>query len=456
MSVGKARHQMSAQAERSSNVSGEAASAGGSGEARLVRQAISDSGRANLLAQALTRENAGLAWKRVKANAGSAGSDGLTIRQTAEHLKAHWPAIREQLHAGTYRPQPVRRVQIPKPDGGMRELGIPTVTDRLIQQALRQVLQPLLDPGFSESSYGFRPGRRALDAVCRAQQYVQAGYRTVVDIDLEKFFDRVNHDVLMDRLGKRVTDQAVLRLIRRYLQAGIMRHGVVQERVEGTPQGGPLSPLLANVLLDDVDRYLERRGHHFVRYADDCNVYVRSRRAGLRVMAALRKQYARLRLKINDTKSTVASAFGRKFLGYSLWAAPGGDVKRSVAIKARATFKQRVRRLTQRNGGRSMQEVADRLREYLLGWKTYFRLAQTPHVMRELDEWLRHRLRALQLKQWRRGKTMYRELRALGASSAQAARIAGNARRWWHNSRYEVNRILPIGYFDRLGIPRLS
>lgn len=420
------------------------------------QQATGDAGRANLLTQALTRENLGLAWKRVKTNAGSAGSDGLTVQETAEHLKVHWPTIKEQLLAGTYRPQPVRRVEIPKPDGGMRELGIPTVTDRLIQQALLQVLQPLLDPGFSEASYGFRPNRRALDAVCRAQQYVQAGYRTVVDIDLEKFFDRVNHDVLMDRLGKRIADQAVLRLIRRYLQAGIMVHGVVQERYEGTPQGGPLSPLLANVLLDDVDRYLERRGHHFVRYADDCNVYVRSRRAGERVMAHLRKQYARLRLRVNEAKSTVASAFGRKFLGYSLWVAPGGEVRRSVAIKARAAFKQRVRRLTQRNGGRSMREVADRLREYLLGWKAYFRLAQTPNVMRELDEWLRHRLRALQLKQWRRGKTMYRELRALGASPVQAARVAGNARRWWHNSRYEVNRILPIGYFDRLGVPRLS
>jgi len=456
MSVGKAMHQTFAQAKRSSSHAGEAGDLGGSGEARPVRHGEDDAGRASLLTQALTRENLALAWKRVKANAGSAGSDGLTVQQTAEHLKGHWPTIKGQLLASTYRPQPVRRVEIPKPGGGMRELGIPTVTDRLIQQALLQVLQPLLDPSFSESSYGFRPGRRALDAVCRAQQHVQAGYRTVVDIDLEKFFDRVNHDVLMDRLGKRIADQAVLGLIRRYLQAGIMIHGVVQERHEGTPQGGPLSPLLANVLLDDVDRYLERGGHRFVRYADDCNVYVRSHRAGERVMIALRKQYARLRLKVNDAKSAVASALGRKFLGYSLWAGPRGEVKRGVAVKVRAAFKRRVRDLTQRNGGRSMSEVANKLREYLLGWKAYFRLAQTPGVMRELDEWLRHRLRALQLKQWRRGKTMYRELRALGASPEQAARIAGNARRWWHNSRYEVNRILPIGYFDRLGIPRLS
>jgi group II intron reverse transcriptase/maturase len=266
MTVGGAGHQKSEQSERSSRARGEAGRDGGSGEALLARQAPDDSGSESLLAQALTRENLAVAWKRVKANAGSAGVDGLTVRQTAEHLKVHWPRHKKELLEGRYRPQPVRRVQIPKAGGGMRELGIPTVTDRLIQQALLQVLQPLIDPSFSEHSHGFRPGRRAHDAVCRAQQYVQAGYRTVVDVDLEKFFDRVNHDVLMDRLGKRIADQAVLRLVRRYLQAGIMVHAVVQERYEGTPQGGPLSPLLANVLLDEVDRELERRGHRFVRY----------------------------------------------------------------------------------------------------------------------------------------------------------------------------------------------
>ncbi len=409
-----------------------------------------------MLTQALTRENMVLAWKRVRANAGSAGVDGLTVEQTAEYLKGHWPQVKEQLLAGSYRPQPVRRVQIPKPGGGVRELGIPTVSDRLIQQALLQVLQPLIDPSFSDHSYGFRPNRRAHDAVCRAQAYVQAGYRTVVDVDLEKFFDRVNHDVLMDRLAKRIADQAVLRLIRGYLQAGIMVHGVVQERFEGTPQGGPLSPLLANVLLDEVDRELERRGHRFVRYADDCNVYVRSQRAGERVLSWLRKRYARLRLRVNEAKSAVASAFGRKFLGYCLWVGPGGEVKRAIAAKAKAAFTQRVRWLTKRNGGRSMDQVVQDLRGYVLGWKAYFRLAQTPRVMRELDKWLRHRLRAVQLKQWRRGTTMYRELRALGASREHALRIAGNARRWWRNSRYELNRIMPLGYFDRLGVPRLS
>lgn len=456
MTVGGARHQKSEQSERSSAARGEAGRDEGSGEASLARQAPEDPGNGSLLAQALRRENVVLAWRRVKANAGSAGVDGRTVSQTAEHLKGHWPQIKEQLLAGDYRPQPVRRVQIAKVGGGMRELGIPTVTDRLIQQALLQVLQPLIDPSFSEYSYGFRPGRRAHDAVLQAQQYVQAGYRTVVDVDLEKFFDRVNHDVLMDRLGRRIDDRAVLRLVRHYLQAGIMLHGVVLERYEGTPQGGPLSPLLANVLLDEVDRELERRGHRFVRYADDCNVYVRSQKAGERVMAALRTLYGRLRLKVNEAKSAVASAFGRKFLGYCLWRAPRDEVKRAVAAQAIETFRRRVRQATKRSGGRSMAQVAQELKAYVPGWKAYFRLAQTPRVMRELDEWLRHRLRALQLKQWRQGPTIYRELRALGASPEQAARVAGNARRWWHNSRYELNRILQIGYFDRLGVPRLS
>jgi RNA-directed DNA polymerase len=382
--------------------------------------------------------------------------DGLTIDATAEYLKTEWPRIREELQAGRYRPAPVRRVQIPKSGGGLRELGIPTVTDRLIQQALLQVLQPLLDPTFSEHSYGFRPGRRAHDAVLQAQRHVQEGRRVVVDVDLEKFFDRVNHDVLMDRLAKRIEEKAVLRLIRRYLDAGIMDHGVAIERYEGTPQGGPLSPLLANVLLDEVDRELERRGHRFVRYADDCNVYVRSQRAGERVLKGLRKLYTRLHLKVNEGKTAVAGASGRKFLGYCLWWAAGVEVKRAVAVQALDTFKRRIRQITRRTCGRNLSEVADELRRYLPGWKAYFRLAQTPRIFRELDEWLRHRLRTLQLKHWRRGTTIYRELRVLGASPEQAARVAGNACRWWHNSRMELNRLLPIAYFDRLGVPRLS
>ena len=351
---------------------------------------------------------------------------------------------------------PVRRVTIPKPGGGERELGIPTVTDRLIQQALLQVLQPILDPTFSEHSYGFRPGRSAHDAVLAAQTHVQSGRRIVVDVDLEKFFDRVNHDILIGRLQKRIEDAGVIRLIRAYLNSGIMADGVVQERTKGTPQGGPLSPLLANVLLDEVDKELERRGHCFVRYADDANVYVRSRKAGERVMALLRRLYGKLRLTVNEAKSAVASVFGRKFLGYAFWVGPGGAVKRKVAAKPMAAFKQRIRQLTRRPGGRSLQDLVDRLRLYVLGWKAYYRLAQTPRVWKDLDQWMRHRLRAVQLKQWKRGKTMYRELLALGATPQVARRVAANSRRWWRNSGMLLNAVLTLKWADKLGMPRLS
>ena len=396
------------------------------------------------------------AWKRVKANKGAAGVDGLDIAQTGQHLKHAWPTIRQQLMEGTYRPLPVRRVGIPKPDGSKRELGIPTVTDRLIQQALLQVLQPLIDPTFSEHSHGFRPGRRARDAVLAAQQHVQEGYRVVVDVDLSKFFDRVNHDILIDRLRKRVSDAGVIRLVRAYLNEGIMDGGVVVERAEGTPQGGPLSPLLANVLLDEVDRELERRGHRFARYADDCNVYVRSQKAGERVMALLKRQYDKLHLKINESKSAVASALGRKFLGYALWEDQKGEVKRVVSEKALETFKQRIRELTRRSGGRSIGEVIERLRSYVLGWKAYFQLAQTPRRWQQLDEWMRRRMRVLHLKHWRRGKTMYRELLSLGAKPQIAQSVAALSRRWWHNSMTALHHVLTIAYFDRLGMPRLS
>jgi group II intron reverse transcriptase/maturase len=406
--------------------------------------------------QALARENMQRAWKRVKANKGAAGVDGLDIAQTGQHLKHAWPAIREQLLAGTYRPMPVRRVAIPKPDGSERELGIPTVTDRLIQQALLQVLQPLIDPTFSEHSHGFRPGRRARDAVLAAQQYVQEGYRTVVDVDLSKFFDRVNHDILIDRLRTRVNDAGVIRLVRAYLNAGIMDGGVVVGRGEGTPQGGPLSPLLANVLLDEVDRELERQGHRFVRYADDCNVYVRSQRAGERVMALLKRQYDKLHLKINESKSAVSSAFGRKFLGYELYATGKGEVKRAVSYKAQETFRQKIRQLTRRSGGRSITQVIENLRSYVLGWKAYFGLVQTPKVLNRLDEWMRHRMRAIQLKHWKRGTTIYRELLKLGAKPDVAVLVARNNRRWWRNSRLALNNVLTIAYFDRLGMPRLT
>ncbi|MCK6415427.1 MAG: group II intron reverse transcriptase/maturase [Giesbergeria sp.] len=413
-------------------------------------------GTGGLLQAALTRQNLQTAWKRVKANKGAAGVDGLDIEQTAQVIRQSWPDIRQALLTGRYRPSPVRKVLIPKPDGSQRELGIPTVIDRLIQQALLQVLQPLIDPTFSEHSHGFRPGRRAHDAVKAARKFVQSGKRVVVDVDLAQFFDRVNHDILIDRLKKRTDDAGVIRLVRAYLNAGIMDGGVVVGRHLGTPQGGPLSPLLANVLLDEVDKALEGRGYSFARYADDCNVYVGSQRAGERVMAYLRKLYAGLKLQINEAKSAVVSAFGRKFLGCALWVAKGREVKCAVAHKPLDNFKTRIRQLTRRSGGRSMAQVVEKLRPYLLGWKAYFGLAQTPKIWRRLDEWLRHRLRAIQLRHWKRPKAIYRELKALGASEDVAKQVAGNCHRWWRNSDGAIKRVLTIAYFDRLGVPRLS
>ena len=455
MSMREALRQMPGQPGRVRVASGEADRASTSDEATRPRCETGITGSA-LLKAALTRENLQQAWKRVRANKGAAGVDGRDISETVRYLQTAWPAIREQLLRGTYRPSPVRRVTIPKPEGGERELGIPTVTDRLIQQALLQVLQPLLDPTFSEYSFGFRPGRSAQEAVVRAQAYVQSGRRIVVDVDLEKFFDRVNHDILLGRLQKRIGDAGILRLIRAYLNSGILQDGVVVSRYQGTPQGGPLSPLLANVLLDEVDKELERRGHCFVRYADDANVYVRSKKAGERVMGLLRKMYAKLHLKVNEAKSAVASVFGRKFLGFSFWVAPKGEIKCKVAAKPMATYKQRIRQLTRRSGGRSMAEVVENLRPYMLGWKAYFRISQTPGVWRTLDGWLRHRLRAIQLKHWKRGTTMYRELKALGASETVARRVAGNARSYWRNADRLLKTVLTIAYFDRLRVPRLS
>ena len=454
MTMRRALRQMSAEAERSGRQQGEALSAPVSDEVLCPRQEPEDTGP-GLLAAVLARENMQQAWKRVRSNKGAAGVDGLSIDETAERLRTEWPSVREQLLHGTYRPQPVRRVTIPKPDGGERELGIPTGTDRLIQQAMLQVLQPLLDPTFSQHSYGFRPRRSAQEAVLAAQSCVQQGRRIVVDVDLEKFFDRVNHDILIDRLRSRIADAGVIRLVRAYLSSGVLMNGIVVDRDQGTPQGGPLSPLLANVLLDEVDKELERRGHCFVRYADDANVYVRSRRAGERVMRLLRRLYARLRLRVNEAKSTIASVFRRKFLGYSFWVAAGGKIKRRVADKALATFKQRVRELTRRSGGYSLDKVVKQLRGYVLGWKAYFRLADTPGVWNDLDQWMRHRVRAIQLKQWKRGTTTYRELRKRGASSDAAAQVAANTRRWWRNSGMLLHRVLNLRWADQLEIPRL-
>ncbi len=456
MTLGNALHQKSGQPERVATIPGEARDDATRDEARPAWQEPEGLGREDLLRQALARENMAVAWKRVKANKGSAGVDGLTIDQMPQYLKTHWPQTRTELLDGTYRPQAVRRVEIPKPTGGTRELGIPTVLDRLIQQALLQILQPLIDPTFSEFSYGFRPGRSAHDAVRKAQQYAKDGYRVVVDVDLEKFFDRVNHDILMDRLAKRIADKTVLRLIRRYLEAGIMMNGVVFERAEGTPRGCPISPLLANVLLDEVDKALEKSGHRFARYADDCNVYLRSQSAGERVLGFLRKQYEKLHLRVNEQKTDVGPVFGRKFLGYCLRRWTGDTVKIAVAPKALDTFKQRIRVITRRAGGRGMVQIAQSLRKYLPGWKSYFRLAQTPTTFRDLDSWIRRRLRAVQLKQWKRGTTIYRGLRNLGASHDVAIQVAATGRRWWHTSRSKLHQVLTVAYFDSLGIPRLT
>jgi group II intron reverse transcriptase/maturase len=397
---------------RAAKAGGEAAGPAARVEAAPAGRGDGRSGMGGLMELVVERQNCLAALKRVRENKGSPGSDGMTVEALPAYLRQHWPRLREELLAGRYQPQPVRRVVIPKPGGGERELGIPTVLDRFIQQALLQVLQPRFDPSFSEASYGFRPGRRAQDAVRRAQGYMQEGRRFVVDVDLEKFFDRVNHDVLMGRLAHRIADKRVLGLIRRYLEAGVLAHGVVIERHAGTPQGGPLSPLLANVLLDEVDKELERRGHAFVRYADDLNVYVRSRAAGERVMAALRRLFAALRLRVNEAKSAVARATQRPFLGFSFCGGPGGMVRRRLAPQALQRLKDRVRALTRRSAGRSLAAICADLGVYLTGWKAYFRLAETPGVFAELDKWVRHRLRAVQLKHWRRGTTIYRELRA--------------------------------------------
>jgi RNA-directed DNA polymerase len=420
----------------------------GSGNERL--------GSSDLMEEVCERQNLQAALRRVRRNAGSPGIDGMTVEQLPDHLRVHWPGLREELLAGRYQPQPVRRVTIPKPGGGERELCIPTVLDRFIQQALLQVLQPRFDPTFSDASYGFRPGRRAHDAVLRAQAYVQEGRGFVVDIDLEKFFDRVNHNILMGRLAKRIADARVLRLIRRYLNAGMLANGVVIERHEGTPQGGPLSPLLANVLLDEVDKELERRGQAFVRYADDLNVYVRTQRSGERVMTSLRKLFGKLKLRVNETKSKVRRATASKFLGFSFWVAKGRVIRRRVAPQATERMKERVRELTRRSAGRSLAQMCKQLGVYLMGWKAYFRLAETPGVFADIDGWVRHRLRAVQLKHWKRGRVIYRELKARGMSDDAARRVAGNKRRWWHNSAMALHIALPNSLFDKLGVPRLA
>jgi len=404
-----------------------------------------------LMEEVCERENCKQALKRVKANKGSAGVDGMTVQQLPGYLKQHWPAIREQLLKGTYQPQPVKRVEIPKPDGGVRKLGIPTVLDRFIQQAVMQVLQGKWDRTFSDHSYGFRPGRSAHQAVEAAQQYIAEGCRWCVDLDLEKFFDRVSHDKLMARIEARVSDRRMLKLIRTFLKAGVMEGGLVSPVDEGTPQGGPLSPPLSNIVLDELDRELERRGLRFVRYADDCNVYVRSRRAGERVMASLRRFITtKLKLKVNEQKSAVARPWERKFLGFSFTA--NREPKRRLAPKTVIRFKEKVREVTRRTRGVNVEKMAEELSRYLRGWIGYFGQCQTPSVLQGLEEWIRRRLRSVIWKQWKRGSVRFAELRKRGVNKDLAAKTAGSAHGPW---RLANSPALPNAYFDSLGIPRL-
>jgi RNA-directed DNA polymerase len=379
----------------------------------------------------------------------------MSVDELPEYLEQHWPAIREQLLSGTYEPKPVKRVEIPKPDGGIRKLGIPTVLDRFVQQAVQQVLQKQWDPTFSERSYGFRPGRSAKQAVAQAQQYIAEGYGWCVDFDLEKFFDRVNHDKLMGQIAKRVEDQRLLKLIRAFLNAGVMEDGLVSQSVEGTPQGGPLSPLLSNLVLDELDRELERRGHRFVRYADDSNIYVRSERAGQRVMESVKRFITdRLKLKVNESKSAVAKPQQRKFLGFSFTS--GKELKRKIAPKATERFKERVREITHKSRGQSMEKVMEELARYLRGWRGYFSFCETPGVLRRLDSWVRRRVRCAFWRQWKTGRKRFAELVQRGVSRESAAEAAGSRRGPWRMSQSPaLDQALSNAYLASFGLPSL-
>jgi len=442
----------------SSSPAGEACEAG-RGEAEslpVVHGPESPASTNRLMEEVCERENLKKALRRVKANKGSAGVDGMTVDEITGYLKQHWPAIREQLLSGTYKPQPVRRVEIPKPDGGgVRKLGIPSTLDRFIQQAVMQVLQRLWDRTFSDHSYGFRPGRSAHQAVAQAQQYIAEGYGWCVDFDLEKFFDRVNHDKLMGQIAKRVEDKRLLKLIRAFLNAGVMENGLVSPSVEGTPQGGPLSPLLSNLVLDELDRELERRGHRFVRFADDSNIYVRSERAGQRVMESMTRFITqKLKLKVNEAKSAVAQPQERKFLGFSFSAGP--EVKRVIAPKALDRFKRRIREITRRAKGVSMQTTMEELVPYMRGWRSYFGFCETPVVLQYLTRWVRLRLRAALWRQWKTQRRRRAALIALGVQPRLASNTAGSGHGPWYLAR---SRALSVGlsnaYFRSLGLPSL-
>jgi RNA-directed DNA polymerase len=427
----------------------------GLGASRVTARRDDSGPEAEQLMEAVVeRENMWSALKRVERNSGAAGVDKMTVAQLRPNLCEHWPRIKEELLAGEYQPQPVLKVEIPKPGGqGMRMLGIPTVIDRLIQQALHQVLSPLFELSFSESSYGFRPNRSAQQAVLKAREYVRAGRRWVVDIDLEKFFDRVNHDVLMSRLARRIKDKGVLRLIRRYLQAGMMSNGLATARREGTPQGGPLSPLLSNILLDELDKELERRGHKFCRYADDCNIYVRSRSAGERVMKSITSFLERrLRLQVNAEKSAVARPWERKFLGYSLtW---HRESRLKVAASSVQRLKEKLREIFRRGRGRNVGKLIEaELTPLLRGWMNYFRLAEVKGIFEELDGWIRRKLRGLIWRQWKRALTRTKGLIRRGLDEVQARRSALNGRGpWWNAGASHMHAAFSKSYFDRCGL----
>ena len=428
---------------------------GAGAEARTAAVGRTKPEALRLMEAAGERSNMLCAYERVVKNKGAPGVDGLTVAAFKPWLQAHWPKVRRALLAGEYMPGAVRKVEIPKPQGGVRTLGIPTVLDRLIQQALHQVLQPLFEPEFTESSYGFRPGRNAHQAVEAARGYVAEGRRWVVDMDLEKFFDRVNHDVLMARVKRKVKDERVLKLIRRYLEAGLMEGGVASARTEGTPQGGPLSPLLSNILLTDLDRELERRGHRFCRYADDCNIYVGSQRAGQRVMMAITAFLEqRLKLKVNAAKSAVARPWQRKFLGYSMtW---HRKPKLKIAQPSRERFAEKVRKTLREAGGGSLKQAVERLNPVLRGWVAYFRLTEVKGVLEELDGWIRHKLRALLWRQWKRNHTRAKHLMRAGLSERRAWLSATNGRGpWWNSGASHMNETYPKSWFDRMGLVSL-
>jgi len=417
------------------------------------RMSESLAGSERLMEEVCEQENVKQALQRVKANKGSPGVDGMTVDELPAYLKQHGPEIGEQLRKGTYQPQPVRRVEIPKPDGqGVRKLGIPCVLDRFVQQAVLQVLQKRWDPTFSDHSHGFRPGRSARQAVHQAQQYIAKGHRWVVDFDLEKFFDRVNHDRLMAAAAERVADKRMLKLIRAYLEAGVMEDGLVSPMEEGTPQGGPLSPLLSNLVLDELDRELERRGHHFARYADDCNIYVGSERAGQRVMESVTRFIAhRLKLKVNQAKSAVARPWHRKFLGFSFTGER--EPRRRIAPKAITRFEAKIRELTRRTRGVSLREMVKQITTYLRGWLGYFGDCQTPTVLQRLESWLRRRLRSVVWKQWKQGRTRFRELRKRGVDNGLAAKTAGSPHGPWRIANSPALAIaLSNAYFAELGL----